>query len=163
MEVSKQTIAVDTLIAWNLANLCLPHIQGVETVEIKDGCEAGKVLRFQCKDCTCDEDGKTASCPKWIKCCQKDEIWSTNACNICYCDGRYRRICKTVACLHRSWVTWELTRQGQSVSHQHSTWKQSNNLKVLFFNEITQLNETFSGFIFHLSAGFLQYLILYIK
>lgn len=74
---------------------------GLETVDVKEGCEAGKSLRYQCKDCTCDDDGKSASCPKWIKCCKLGEIWSTNACNMCYCDEKYQRICKAVSCLRK--------------------------------------------------------------
>lgn len=76
-------------------------IEGVETVEVDKGCDAGKEYKYQCKVCTCDDDGKTASCPKWIKCCKRDEIWSTNSCNMCYCDDGYNRICKAISCQRR--------------------------------------------------------------
>lgn len=73
--------------------------QGLETVEVE--CEAGKEFKYQCKMCNCEDDGKSATCAKWIKCCKKGEFWSTNSCNMCYCDEDYRRICKAVACNFR--------------------------------------------------------------
>lgn len=78
--------------------------EGLETVDVDGGCEAGKEFKYQCKQCTCDEKGTTASCPKWIKCCKLGDIWSTNSCNLCFCDENYQRICKIVPCIHRR--TW---------------------------------------------------------
>lgn len=74
-------------------------VVGLETVVVE--CEAGKEFKYQCKQCNCDENGHKATCPRWIRCCKKDEIWSTNSCNLCFCDENYRRICKIVPCTFR--------------------------------------------------------------
>lgn len=75
----------------------------MEIVDVDEpGCEAGKDFKFQCKECKCNEDGKKASCPKWIKCCKKGEKWSTNSCNLCECNEKYEKICIATTC-RRSW------------------------------------------------------------
>ncbi|CRK99130.1 CLUMA_CG012187, isoform A [Clunio marinus] len=74
----------------------------LETVNIAEGCVSGEEIQYQCKECKCDENGKTASCPKWIKCCNIGDVWSTNACNICVCNESYQRICEATKCsFHR--------------------------------------------------------------
>ncbi|KAL7037586.1 hypothetical protein ACKWTF_009288 [Chironomus riparius] len=68
----------------------------LEIVDIEN-CTKGEKVKYKCKECTCDDDSK-ANCPKWIKCCEKGTIWSTNSCNSCYCTDDYQKICEITKC-----------------------------------------------------------------
>ncbi|KAG5680588.1 hypothetical protein PVAND_010085 [Polypedilum vanderplanki] len=68
----------------------------LEVVEVEQNCTKGEKIKYKCKDeCICDGNSK-AKCPKWVKCCNKGEVWSTNGCNKCYCTDDYKKICEAM-------------------------------------------------------------------